>query len=298
MSDASKIPEISFLNRQQKKIEFEINKSQVLLDQSRQINFNPFRAHRISFYAIVFITQGEGMHFIDFKQFPFRKGSIIFISKEQVQMFQKVEGMEAYILLFTEKFLERSQLESHLIQEISLFNYHLHQPVIDLKERNYTLFLRLIEQLYEEYNAPDDFATEEIIQSSLKMLLLLAERVRKTRLADQVQPYYYEDFLKFQRLLRQYLFENRSVQFYAQKMAISTKKLNRITYEIVQQPAKSYISQSLVLEIKRYLINTNLSVKEIAYKIGFEAPTNLIKFFRNQESITPAEFRKRYIEKV
>ena len=298
MSEASKIPQVDFPNRQKKSFEFEINHSKTLLHKEIPMSFNPYTAHRVSFYVIVFIVNGEGNHFIDFKQYPFKRGTLLFISKEQVQFYQKIEGVEAYYLIFTEKFLERSQLETHLMQQLTLFNYHLFEPTIQLDDKDFPLFLDLVKRIFEEYYAPDDFATEEIIKSSLNVFLCLAERIRQTKLDTQARPYYYEDFLRLQKLLKKYLFEDRSVQFYAQEMAISAKKLNRITYEIVQQPAKTYISQMLILEIKRYLVNTNLSVKEIAYQIGFEAPTNLVKFFRNQEKITPAEFRKRYLAKV
>ena len=294
MSKSTNIPEISFENREEKAFEFAIYKSEALLLRTQTINFNPFRAHRISFYAIVFVVKGEGLHFLDFKRYPYKKGSIIFISKEQVQSFQEVEGFEAYILIFTENFLTKNQLESSVLQQLTLFNYHLYNPVLNLEEKDYPTFFELVQRIHEEFYDPDDFATEEIIKSSLNIFLFLAERYRKTKLATQKQPYYYEDFLAFQKLLRQHLLINRSVQFYAREMAISTKKLNRITHEIVGQPAKSYISQMLILEIKRFLINTSLSVKEIAFQTGFEAPTNMVKFFRTQESVTPAEFRKRY----
>ena len=41
-------------------------------------------------------------------------------------------------------------------------------------------------------------------------------------------------------------------------------------------------------------MNTALSVKEISYKTGFEAPTNFVKFFKKYTGKTPAEFRKLY----
>jgi AraC-like DNA-binding protein len=62
----------------------------------------------------------------------------------------------------------------------------------------------------------------------------------------------------------------------------------------MNQPAKTYISEYLTLEIKRFLMNTNLSIKEIAYQTGFEDPTNFVKFFKKHSNRTPAEFRKQH----
>jgi AraC-like DNA-binding protein len=41
-------------------------------------------------------------------------------------------------------------------------------------------------------------------------------------------------------------------------------------------------------------VHTSLSIKEIGYVMGFEEPTNFIKYFRKHEGVTPIEFRERY----
>lgn len=298
MDQPSTIPQIDFQNRQTKAFEFEINTAKELLSERRTHDHNPFRPHRIAFYAIIFVIEGEGFHFIDFKKYSYQKGTILFISKEQVHAFQKNEHLNAYFLLFTEKFLERSSLGSNLMQQLTVYNYHLYSPVLQLDEERFQVFYDMVIRIKREFDAPDDFATEEIIQSALKIFLFLAERIRKTRLKTLPQAFYQEEFNRFQKLLRQYVFTNRQVKFYADRMAISTKKLNRITYEITQMPAKTYIIDTLILEIKRFLMNTALSIKEIAYQTGFEAPTNFVKFFKQHAQITPAEFRRQYQGKV
>ncbi len=294
MRKSAEIPQISFLNAQQKRFEFELISIEEALSGRGRSGHSPFRPHRIAFYAILFVTKGRGHHFIDFEKFSFRKGSIIFLSKEQVHAFEKNSRMEAFILLFTEKFLERSSLGSHLMQQMSIYNYHLYAPVMHLKKENFDKFAELIYRMKEEYETADDFATEEIIQSTLKIFLFQAERIRKRKLKTQSRSYYQEEFSSFQRLLKKQMVSNRQVHFYARELGFSTKKLNRITQEIVKMPAKNYINETLILEIKRLLMNTNLSIKEIAYMTGFEAPTNFVKFFKKYAEITPAEFRKRF----
>ncbi|MEZ5043176.1 MAG: helix-turn-helix transcriptional regulator [Saprospiraceae bacterium] len=294
MNKDAQIPEIDFRNIQQKAFEFNFISADDLLGSGIRHDQPPFRPHRILFYAILFIMEGEGHHFIDFQKYAYRKGSIIFISKEQVQAFEANDQLKAYLMIFTEKFLERSSLGSNLMQQLSLYNYSLYEPILQLEEVDFNIFSELVLRIKEEFDAPDDFATEEIIQSSLKILLCLAERIRKTKLDPQKQSFYFEEFQQFQQLLKVHIYTSRQVKFYADAMQISTKKLNRITYEIMQQPAKNYIDQYLILEIKRFLMNTALSVKQIAYKTGFEAPTNFVKYFKKYEKMTPAAFRKQY----
>lgn len=288
------IPEISFPNRQRRGLGFEVISNFELLRDNIPTDHNPFRPHRIRFYSILFIREGEGWHFIDFKKYPYKKGSVIFISKEQVHAFRLNPKRQASFLSFTEEFLEKSSLGSSLMQQLSLYNYHLFQPVIQLDEQYFSFFSELIRRMEEEYGATEDFATEEVILSSLRILLCLSERIRKDHLETNDQSVYQEDFLTFQRLLNKNLLKNRQVQFYADQMDISTKKLNRITHQFFHKPAKSYINEQLILEMKRLLMNTALSVKEIAYHSGFEEPTNFVKFFKKHTDLTPAAFRKQF----
>ncbi|MFK8008329.1 MAG: helix-turn-helix transcriptional regulator [Saprospiraceae bacterium] len=288
------IPGLDLPNLHNKPFEFAIVSNREILDYNIPTNHDPFRPHRINFYAILFILEGNGKHFIDFKSYDYQKGSIVFIAKDQVQAFQKNEDREAFFLLFTENFIERGSLSSNLMQELSLYNYHLYSPVINLQEDEMNIFKSLVKRIKKEYNAPDDNLTEEIIQSSLKIFLGLSERIRKKNQSTLTVSKYQIEFIQFQNLLNKHLFNSRQVQFYANEMNMSTKKLNRITQELMNKPVKTYINDSLILEIKRLLMNTSLSIKEISYKTGFEDPTNFVKYFKKYTELTPVDFRNKY----
>lgn len=292
MNKATQIPEVNFPNRYQKAFEFEIVSNKEFLVHNRPKDHDPFRPHRLQFYAIILIKSGEGHHFIDFKRYAYKAGSVIFVSKDQVHAFEWNFDRDASFLLFTEKFLERSSLGSNLMHHLTLYNYHLYSPVLQLPTASFEIFTTLVERIETEFSTTDDFATEEIIQSSLKIFLCMAERVRKSNIALKPVSLYHQEFLFFQKLLKEHLFTTKQVQFYADKMAISTKKLNRITHEIKHQPAKTYINELLITEIKRLLTNTALSIKEISYKTGFEEPTNFVKYFKKYAKMTPVAFRK------
>lgn len=294
MSKKDSIPEIGFKNRDQKAFEFQISSNKDALKYHLPTDHDPFRPHRIRYYAILVFLKGEGNHFIDFKTYPYKRGSVIFISKEQVHAFEPNEERDARFMIFTDTFLQKSSLGSDLLQQLSLYNYHLYSPLLQLEENQFEVFVDLVERIHSEYLEADDFATEEIILSSLRIFLCLAERIRKKNLSDQPKSKYHLEFLDFQDVLKKYLFQSRQVKFYADQLMMSTKKLNRITQEIMNLPAKNYIDEVLIIEIKRLLMNTSLSVKEIAYKAGFEETTNFVKYFKKMTQSTPAQFRKKF----
>jgi hypothetical protein len=57
---------------------------------------------------------------------------------------------------------------------------------------------------------------------------------------------------------------------------------------------KALIEQRLILEAKRLLAHTSLTVEAIATKVGFSEPTNFVKFFRRHGGMRPLEFRARF----
>ena len=62
------IPELNFQNRHQKDLEFSITTNREILAVEKFDGPNPFRPHRIRFYSILFILEGSGNHYIDFKR--------------------------------------------------------------------------------------------------------------------------------------------------------------------------------------------------------------------------------------
>lgn len=293
MKNKKSIPEIELVKVHEKDFGFQIVNNREIL-QEASLDHNPFVPHRIRFYAILFILEGEGVHYIDFKSYQYKKGSIIFISREQVHAFEKNLERQAFFLLFTEDFLQKGSAASNLMQELSLYNYHLYPPVIHLNDEQLDAFSNLVLRLKREFDRPSDLLTEEIMSSALKIFLCLAERIRKENRKLIPRSKYQDDYVKFQNLLNKHILENRKVKFYANQLGVSTKTLNRITREMLDQSVKDSINNFLIIEIKRFLINTSLSIKEIAYQSGFEEVTNFVKFFKKNTGKSPTTFRKQF----
>ena len=289
-----KIPELDYVNRYQKDFEFQIVTNRDVLVKGLKGYPEPFRPHRIRFYVIVFTMQGEGSHFIDFKKYKYQRGTIFFISKEQVHAFEENFNRQARFMFFTEAFYQKILIGLNLSQRLSLFNYYLYEPLIHLDGVEYHIFNRLVEHIWNEYFSKNDFATEELIISALRTFLLFSERKRRKIIDNKIHSPYEKDFFDFQKLLEDQILKTRKVADFAAQMNISTKKLNRITQEVASMPAKNYIHQLFLLEIKRLLMNTDLSVKEIGFNCNFEETTNFVRYFKTHAGITPSKFRKEY----
>lgn len=284
------IPDISFRKKEKKKLEFEIFPIQNLFKRKGKFNHSIHAPHRIGFYLIQYISKGSGNHYIDFKPYPYDQGSLIFISKGQVHAFDIQEDTEGFIILFTEPFISKNLIHSDLLSLYRLYNYHLHIPVIPGNEIGKDAG-QIIENMFDEYQHADDFAKEEILRLLVKLLLLKAERVKRTLIDEEKNANWLEKFAHFQTQVEKRFAETRNAKDYALDMSISYKHLNEVTKAVTGSTAKEFIDRFLVLETKRRLATTDISIKELTYEMGFDEPTNFVKFFKKHTQHSPSKFR-------
>lgn len=289
------IPQVPFQKQEADGFEFEIFSIQELYQRDKNlIDHSISLPHRVNFSLIIFITKGKGNHFIDFKKHPFQKGSIIFIAKEQVQSFELKSSIEGFIILFTDNFIWNTVDFSKSLNYSMLYNYHSKAPILNPKDMPPEGFFSIIEEINKEYYDPDPFAKEEFISSLMNFLFLKAERIFRKNINSKREKNLIKPFNAFRNLLIKNYQNTRNASDYSKMMNISYKHLNDITKAVIGQTTKEFIDNYLILESKRHLASSNISVKELTFQMGFDEPTNFIKFFKKHTRQTPSQFKKFY----
>jgi AraC family transcriptional regulator, transcriptional activator of pobA len=82
-----------------------------------------------------------------------------------------------------------------------------------------------------------------------------------------------------------------SVSDYAARLEVTASHLNETVRRTMRKTAGQVIRERLLLEAKRLLLHSDLSVSEIAYHLSFEDPSYFARFFRKHTGQAPAEFR-------
>ena len=85
----------------------------------------------------------------------------------------------------------------------------------------------------------------------------------------------------------------KGVDFYARKMCMTPKSLTTLVKNASGRTATQWIDAFLVLEAKNLLKYSDLTVKEIGYRLNFQSIPSFHKFFKNQTGLTPNEYRGR-----
>ncbi len=290
--DMAKIPNIPFFKTDKAELEFEVFSLKSLFLRQARFKHSLEKPHRVKFYQILYITEGTGKHFIDFQEYQFGKGSVLFISKGQVHAYEVHMNTDGFVILFTEDFLSKNLIHSDVLSLYKLYNYHLGSPLLQPENIPNKNLADLINEMYEEYNNTDTFAKEEIIRLLLKLFLLKIERITQSSLPKKTNAERFIKFGLFRNRVENHYAETRNANEYAKMLNISYKHLNEICKFVTGITAKQLIDNFIILEIKRHLATTENSIKELTYLFGFDEPTNFVKFFKKHTLQTPFQFRE------
>jgi AraC-like DNA-binding protein len=247
--------------------------------------------HRTNFYHIFWFINGPHTHQVDFKPVSIKKNTLLFVNKEQVQSFGQSGNINGKLILFTDRFFAKSPDDLRFLNNSILFNDFLEPAVIPLNKSDE--LISCFQQVEEEFINTDDAYHYDLLRNYLHNFLMLAERQRRQSGFREIKKGADLDYLTlFKELLAQHYKEHRSVSHYAREMNVSEKRLGQATTKTIGKTPKEVIDDRIVLEAKRLLTHTAQSIKQIGYYLGFEEPTNFIKYFRKHEGVTPIEFRE------
>ena len=126
------------------------------------------------------------------------------------------------------------------------------------------------------------------------MMIHLARHIirQTTQTKSHVKTYEFEQFIG---LVDLHLRDQWLVTQYAEAMGLSSGQLNRICQRHADQQALAIIHEKTIDEAKRQLIFTQLSAKEVAYKLGFKDPGYFSRFFSRRVGMSPKAYRNKVI---
>lgn len=277
-----------YVFRKELKLEFEILDLKEILESKRNMMVIP---HRAQFYHILWIDKGKGVHYVDFNPIEITDSCLIFIPQNSVNVFDPHGEYEGKVILFTDSFFCKNQEDHKFLLTGILFSDLYETAKLDLNSSADSLRSGLA-TMEKEYKNHEDPSRALILHNMLHVFVLFAERQLRQQGFKELQASNSLNILmEFKSLLEQNFKFEKSVKNYAQELNLSEKQLSKATKDNLDKRPKQLIDERIILEIKRLLVHTQLHVKEIAYDMGYDEPTNFVKYFRKHTGLTPLEFR-------
>ena len=153
----------------------------------------------------------------------------------------------------------------------------------------------IVKNIEQEYNNNLDNFSQNIIVSQIETLLNYSDRYFQRQFITR-KTNNHKILEKLEHILEEHFNDQNfsglpSVQFLADSLNLSPMYLSSLLKSLTGLTTQQHIHEKLIEKAKEKLSTTNLSISEIAYKLGFEHPQSFSKLFKNKSGLSPLEFR-------
>jgi AraC family transcriptional activator of pobA len=241
--------------------------------------------HRHAYHELIWVREGTGRHLIDGEPVEFGPRTLTLIAKGQVHQFQRAESVSAVVARFEDDWLASSRRWLFSGQSCTALSVPADEAA---------RFDALLDLLCAESQRPPSPESPELRSHLLSAVLLWAQRWREGQLeeggASRTDLQLYQ---RFEELLERDFATNHDAAHYAAELGMTTGTLSRLLTKLTGQSTKQLILDRVILEGVRLLRFSDLSVKEIAARLGFSDQFAFSKAFKRQRGEAPLDFRSR-----
>ncbi|MDO9000032.1 MAG: AraC family transcriptional regulator [Bacteroidota bacterium] len=255
-------------------------------------NYDGIIPHRHNFYELLIFKTEGGIHELDFRDYKIESNSLHFVSPTQVHKL-KANQSKGFVLCFT-----NDVLYSHLGKNKSFtysfpfYDFNTYLPYLKIKPFLFNEIFELVESINTIFYSENPFKNE-IIKSYLHIVLLKIKHFFLEFNQNNASKILvtHPSITQFKILIDQHYPDQLNVQDYSKKLNLSPNYLNVLCKKETGKTAIQLIHERVLLEAKRLLYSTNLSIKEISFSLNFEDVPYFNRFFKKNMLVTPLDYR-------
>jgi AraC family transcriptional activator of pobA len=263
----------------------------------------PFKSpvHRLNFFVFAFIKNGKGEYTIDEQHYHVQPGTVYFTNPGHYRSYEWTAIDEFYLITFSESFLKEN-VHADIFEE---FPFLLTEtfPARTLPAAAFAEMERLYLQIRQEYHARSPFRNRIIANLFVVLLLKIKEHFWL-----DYNPIYEGNrssliVKNFKRMLEKHyrdLNEGKAVksfrvQEYADAQNLHPNYLSNVIKSKTGKAIGTWITEKTIAEAKSLLQNTSVSIKEIAYRLGFAETAHFSNYFKKHTGQSPVLYRNERI---
>jgi len=249
--------------------------------------------HRKDYYLFVLVKKGNNRHWIDFMPYTIKPDTFYFTIPQQVHLKEYAGPMEGLMASFTDEFLQLE--ENRMLNQLPIIQNPAGAHELMLTGQDMSFVEDVMRKMQTEFNA-DSSWRNQMLTSWLRVLVIYLSRLYIEQFGEKSIDQCYCVLKGFQTLIGEHYSTQHDVAAYAEKLNITPGYLSEVIKEQSGKTAITHIHERLIVEAKRRLLHTDLSVKQIADELGFEDAAYFNRFFKRLTSTTPIGYREQIRE--
>jgi AraC family transcriptional activator of pobA len=261
---------------------------------------NYLSPNRREFYKILLITKGSGVFTMGLNTYYIEEPTILFIHPNDIISWKNLtEESGGHYVLFKSSFINTHPQLKATIEKFGLFS-NKDKKVLRLSENDTTILNQLFEIMEKEDISASDYR-EESLQAYLQLLMVESLKIGQYPKPDVVSEdfaHIYHFFDLLERETSNINYSNpirlKTAKEFAADLAIHPNYLNAVLKKHTGQNVSTHIRNRLLEETKALLLQTDWTMQDIGFSIGFAEQPNFNSFFKKNTGFTPSEFRKAY----
>ena len=241
--------------------------------------------HRHEFDELLFISKGGGLHDIDFQEYEIKDWSVHYIPRATIHYLRRSTESVGFTIAFDTTYLEQNDIH-RIVSPFSMAPF-----ILNLTEKSFREIIQITNIIYEQIKMNSGYYKTKCFLLSLELLLnrlISEERHSQTNGIE-------EDALvkRFRVLLRANIHRHQSVNWYAKELHVSPKSISNRLKKEIGMSAKSLITSELLISVKKMLINSGQSIKQIAHNHEMDL-SSLGKLFKKHVGCSMMDYRTEY----
>lgn len=249
------------------------------------------------FYIISLKSDIKGRINYGRNTYDFEEGTMLFLSPGQVFSItdDPIIDLQGWTLFIHPDLLLKSDLHQR-IQQYHFFSYSVNEA-LHLSDKEKNILAEFVDNINNEITQNLDRHSQDLIIHNIESVLKYSQRFYDRQFLTRTNENK-DHILKFESYLNNYFNSNKmntvglpTIEMCGQALNLSGHYLSDILKFETGKSIKEHIHLKLIEKAKHQLLNSSISVKSLAYELGFEYPQYFSRLFKNKTGMSPSEYR-------
>ncbi len=268
-----------------------ITEGMLVSDNLNEIPF-PFHPSRTDCLAFCICVKGSAVIEINLIQYKLVPDTICVIMPDQLLRVVEVsDDIAVRFFAFSPEFAQTNQLSTRT--DFSIYLYVKDHPVIALLEHESKILLEYY-HLFQSKRYITDKTTRQLVVHQLFVAMICESTAffrNRNITGNQKKSHKEVVFEKFINLVFEHFRLERGLEFYAEKLCLTTKYLSTLSKSVSGKTASEWIEDVVILEAKALLKTPEMNVQMVSDRLNFPDQSFFGKYFKRITGMTPSEYK-------